>query len=166
MWIVSYHTLNRLLTRFEGAHCAQWDSNFAFKDLNNVSETEDREFCSHIEDFTNTTAYDDIEKKVASFNGIISWAEHFVPILLAFYIGSWSDHWGRKPFLAVCMLGRVIGAGFSLLNAVYLDEWNRWRRFYKSFIVTIQVQVKNPSLKYKVRTLKDFFFSEFQAKKC
>ena len=96
-----------------------------FKDLNNVSETEDREFCSHIEDFTNTTAYDDIEKKVASFNGIISWAEHFVPILLAFYIGSWSDHWGRKPFLAVCMLGRVIGAGFSLLNAVYLDEWNR-----------------------------------------
>ena len=49
-----------------------------------------------------------------------------MPILLSFYIGSWSDHFGRKPFLALCMGGRLIGAFFNLLNAIFLDEWNRW----------------------------------------
>ena len=36
-----------------------------------------------------------------SFNNIIAMTEHFVPILLSFYIGSWSDKFGRKVFLVV-----------------------------------------------------------------
>ena len=30
-------------------------------------------------------------KQVVSFNNILSMTEHFVPILLSFYIGAWSD---------------------------------------------------------------------------
>ena len=33
---------------------------------------------------------------------------------------------GRKPFLALCMVGKLGGAVFNLLNAIYLEEWSRW----------------------------------------
>jgi len=61
-----------------------------------------------------------------SFNTIITYAEHLVPILLAFYIGSWSDHFGRKIFLGMCMTGKILQALANLLNAIYLSSWNRW----------------------------------------
>ena len=54
------------------------------------------EFCSNIENNTETEAYDAVEKEVVSFNNIISLAENLIPILFSFYIGSWSDRFGRK----------------------------------------------------------------------
>ena len=32
----------------------------------------------------------------------------------------------RKPFLAVCMAGKILGAIFNLLNAIFLNSWSRW----------------------------------------
>ena len=63
---------------------------------------------------------------MVSFKAIRSWTEHLIPILLSFYIGSWSDHFGRKPFLAFCMIGKLGGALMNLLNAIYLEQWDRW----------------------------------------
>ena len=54
------------------------------------------DFCSNIENHTDTGAYDAVEKEVVSFNNIISLAENLIPILFSFYIGSWSDRFGRK----------------------------------------------------------------------
>ena len=54
------------------------------------------EFCANIENNTHTAAYDGVEKEVVSFNNIISLAENLIPILFSFYIGSWSDRFGRK----------------------------------------------------------------------
>ena len=85
-------------------------------------ETESDEFCANIEEYTNTTNYDMVEEKVVNFNNVITLSEHLVPILLSFYIGSWSDHYGRIPFLAFCMSGKVAGAVFNLLNAIYLSK--------------------------------------------
>ena len=62
-----------------------------------------------------------------SFNQIFSWTENTVPILLAFYIGSLSDQYGRLPFLALCMMGKLAGSFFNLLNAIYLDSWSRYK---------------------------------------
>ena len=36
------------------------------------------------------------------------------------------DSYFRKPFLAVCMAGKIVGAIFNLLNAIFLDSWSRW----------------------------------------
>jgi hypothetical protein len=44
---------------------------------------------------------------VVSFSRILSTAEHLVPILLSFYLGSWSDIYGRIPFIAINMTGKV-----------------------------------------------------------
>ena len=49
-----------------------------------------------------------------------------MPILLSFYIGAWSDRFGRKPFLAVCMAGKLLGGVGMLLAGVYLEKMNRW----------------------------------------
>ena len=54
------------------------------------------EFCSNIENHTDTAEYDAVEKEVVSFNNVISLAENLIPILFSFYIGSWSDRFGRK----------------------------------------------------------------------
>jgi hypothetical protein len=45
--------------------------------------------------------------QVASFSRVMSIAEHLIPILLSFYLGSWSDIYGRIPFIAVSMTGKV-----------------------------------------------------------
>jgi len=84
------------------------------------------EYCHNIENHTDDALYDDIEKEVVSFNNVIALTEHFVPILLSFYIGSWSDKFGRKPFLALCMAGKICGAISNFLAAVFLDGLNRW----------------------------------------
>ena len=61
-----------------------------------------------------------------SFNSIIAITNNVVPILLSFYLGSWSDQFGRLPFLAIYMIGRILAALANFLNAVYLDEWGKW----------------------------------------
>ena len=63
----------------------------------------------------------------------MSLTEHFVPILLSFYIGAWSDRkdgkikkqmfkrlfrFGRKPFLALCMAGKLLGATGNFLGGM------------------------------------------------
>ena len=64
--------------------------------------------------------------QVVSFNNIIAITNNVVPILLSFYLGSWSDQLGRLPFLAIYMLGRTLAGLANFLNAVYLEEWGRW----------------------------------------
>ena len=64
--------------------------------------------------------------QVISFNSIIAITNNVVPILLSFYLGSWSDQFGRLPFLAIYMIGRILAALANFLNAVYLDEWGKW----------------------------------------
>ena len=49
------------------------------------------EFCANIEAHQDSAVYGEIEAESVSFNSIISWTENTVPILLALYIGSWSD---------------------------------------------------------------------------
>ena len=63
---------------------------------------------------------------MSSFYNYISLAEHFVPILMSFYLGSWSDHWGRKPFIYMTMTGMLLSSMMNLMNAIFLKEWDKW----------------------------------------
>jgi len=45
--------------------------------------------------------------QMVSFFRVLSLGEHLLPILLSFYLGSWSDIYGRIPFLAINMTGKV-----------------------------------------------------------
>jgi len=92
------------------------------EDKYNVSD----DFCTNIEEHTNTTQYSDIEAEMSSFYNYISLAEHAVPILLSFYLGSWSDHQGRKPFIYICMTGMLLSSVMNMMSAIYLQEWDKW----------------------------------------
>ena len=61
-----------------------------------------------------------------SFKNVIALTEHIIPILLSFYIGSWSDRFGRKPFLALSMIGRTLGAVGNLIAGIWLDKISKW----------------------------------------
>ena len=63
---------------------------------------------------------------MSNFYNYISLAEHLVPIFLSFYLGSWSDHQGRKPFIYISMTGFLLSAVMNMLNAIYLKEWDKW----------------------------------------
>ena len=63
---------------------------------------------------------------MSNFYNYISLAEHLIPIFISFYLGSWSDHWGRKPFIYMSMSGMMLSAVMNLLNVIYLREWNKW----------------------------------------
>ena len=52
--------------------------------------------------------------------------ENFAPLILSFYVGSWSDRFGRKPFLFVCMLCKTLSAGGNLLAGLFMDGFDRW----------------------------------------
>ena len=80
--------------------------------------------------------------QVVSFNQVISLTENFIPIFFSFYIGSWSDKFGRKVssishdlpsstfpsqvFIVLCMFGKVVASVANLFGGVYLDGMNRW----------------------------------------
>ena len=42
--------------------------------------------------------------QVVSFNQVISLTENFIPIFFSFYIGSWSDKFGRKVLITIITL--------------------------------------------------------------
>ena len=105
-----------------------------------------KEYCANIEEHTNDTIYDDIErevntslshnwilrvfryffKQVVNFNNARSLTENFVPVIIAFYIGSWSDKYGRKPFMFLFMTGTFIDLIGTLLSGIFLDEINKY----------------------------------------
>ena len=64
--------------------------------------------------------------QVVSFNNVIAITNNVIPILLSFYLGSWSDQFGRLPFLGLYMIGRTLSALANFLNAVYLKELGKW----------------------------------------
>ena len=102
------------------------------------------EFCSNIEEHTNESIYSEVEEevktmniylyslhirvyfKMVDFNNAISITDNFIPILLAFYIGSWSDKFGRKPFIALFMAGKLVGLLGTLLAGVFLEKLSKW----------------------------------------
>ncbi|XP_023322692.1 uncharacterized protein LOC111697052 isoform X2 [Eurytemora carolleeae] len=84
------------------------------------------EYCRHFEEHKNESTYNEIESEVVYFNNIITYAEYFLPVIISFYIGSWSDIFGRKGFIALCVAAKTLAAFFNLLNAIFLSSWNRW----------------------------------------
>ena len=63
---------------------------------------------------------------MSSFYNYISLAEHLIPIFISFYLGSWSDHYGRKPFIYISMSGFLFSSVMNLMNVIYLKDWDKW----------------------------------------
>ena len=103
-----------------------------------------KEYCANIEQHTNDSIYSEIENEVIyyssllyssfgdpiiqviNFNNAKSLTENFVPILIAFYIGSWSDKYGRKPFIFLFLAGTFIDLIGTLLSGIFLDEISKY----------------------------------------
>ena len=48
--------------------------------------------------------------QVVSFNQVLAATENLVPILISFYIGSLSDKFGRRRFMAFCFGCKVVAS--------------------------------------------------------
>lgn len=58
--------------------------------------------------------------KFHQWNGI---ASHVLPIILAFFIGNWSDRRGRKSLLLLGLFGKLIYSFMIVINTV-MPSWN------------------------------------------
>ena len=120
-------------------HTLGWvNSKYVLEEKFNLSAN----YCSHIEEHTNDTIYAEIEKEVifleinqklpfaviqvVNFSNIISLSENLVPIFLSFYIGSWSDKFGRIPFIALFMVGTLLRLVGTLCAGIFLEEMTKW----------------------------------------
>lgn len=63
---------------------------------------------------------------MVNFNNARSLTQNFVPVIIAFYIGSWSDKYGRKPFMFLFLAGTFIDLIGTLLSGIFLDEINKY----------------------------------------
>ena len=64
--------------------------------------------------------------QVVSFNQVLAATENLVPILISFYIGSLSDKFGRRRFMAFCFGCKVVASAANLLGGVFLEKMNRY----------------------------------------
>ncbi|XP_056640546.1 proton-coupled folate transporter [Diorhabda sublineata] len=64
----------------------------------------------------------EVQKTVAKFHIYNNIAGHFVPIVLAFFIGSWSDKRGRKSPLLIGLFGKLFFSLMIIVNS-YKKEW-------------------------------------------
>jgi hypothetical protein len=68
--------------------------------------------------------------QVEDFYRVLSLAQSIIPMVLAFYIGSWSDHYGRIPFIAagvICQVRRLTSNLQYILfvkSIQYMKKWN------------------------------------------
>ncbi len=46
--------------------------------------------------------------QMTKFFWILSLMEQLLPIIISFHLGSWSDTYGRIPFIAINMIGKVV----------------------------------------------------------
>ena len=67
--------------------------------------------------------------QVVSFNQVLAATENLVPILISFYIGSLSDKFGRRRFMAFCFGCKVVASAANLLGGVFLEKMNRYPTF-------------------------------------
>jgi len=80
----------------------------------------DTETCDDIE--SHPSVEDEVETKVSELNMITSMLSALPCILVALFIGPWSDRNGRKPVMLIPMVGYILSTLYWLLN-IYYFHW-------------------------------------------
>lgn len=78
------------------------------------------EICRNLE--TNADIKAEVQKTVASFQQWNNILGHIVPIILALFLGSWSDRRGRKLPLIIGLIGKLYYSLMIIVNA-YQPLW-------------------------------------------
>eukprot|EP00092_Neocalanus_flemingeri_P016667 GFUD01018030.1.p1 GENE.GFUD01018030.1~~GFUD01018030.1.p1 ORF type:complete len:510 (-),score=61.02 GFUD01018030.1:1014-2492(-) len=78
------------------------------------------EVCAKIDNFPE--AEDDVQTKVSEFNMAFSMLSALPSIVLALFIGPWSDKNGRKPVMLLPLMGYIVSTFVWVLNVYYM-EW-------------------------------------------
>jgi len=76
-----------------------------------------------------------VQNEVAQYKVWVNLVDHLFPILCSFFLGSWSDHFGRKLLLYIYFGMKLLEGGFLFLNAYFMD----WPKEYMLFTVHLPV---------------------------
>jgi MFS family permease len=79
--------------------------------------------CSHLDAQPNQNAQNAVQKLAAKYNMYNSLFGYVVPVLVALFIGNWTDKYGRKSMIVFCFFTSVVQQVGLLLNIIYM-EWN------------------------------------------
>ena len=76
--------------------------------------------CTHIDDYD--VEDDAVQTQVTKFNMYSSILSAIPGMILALFIGPWSDRNGRKPIMIIPMIGYILSTIFTLIN-IYFRQW-------------------------------------------
>lgn len=75
------------------------------------------EICRNIENASYVDIKKEVQVTVSNFHQLNSILGHIVPIILAFYMGAWSDKRGRKIPLVMGLVGKLIYSSMIIVNS-------------------------------------------------
>merc|ERR1711892_1050079 len=62
-----------------------------------------------------------VQNEVAQYHVYVTIITHVFPFLAAFYVGSWSDSWGRKWFMYIGYITWILCGAIHLINVYFMD---------------------------------------------
>lgn len=81
-----------------------------------------KEICDNLTAADHKQFQKEVQLKVSTFHQYENIASHFVPVLLAFFLGPWSDKVGRKLPLLLGLIGNFIYSTMIVVNA-FMEKW-------------------------------------------
>jgi len=87
-----------------------------------------------------------VQSEVAQYKVYESIVDHLFPILCSFFLGSWSDTFGRKILLYIYFVFRMVEGSMLLLNAYFIE----WPKEYLLFSVCLPVALSGGGLAYSM----------------
>ena len=87
-----------------------------------------------------------VQNTVAQFNVYESIVDHLFPIICSFFLGSWSDNFGRKWLLYFYFLIRMVEGSSMMLNAFFMD----WPKEFLLFTVNLPVALSGGHITFSM----------------
>jgi len=87
-----------------------------------------------------------VQNEVAQFSVYESIVNHVFPIICSFFLGSWSDTFGRKWLLYVYFFFRLIESTSMILNAYFME----WPKEFLLFSVNLPVAISGGHITFSM----------------
>lgn len=103
-----------------------------------------QEICDNLVDWKENNTL--VQNEVAQFKVYESIVDHIFPIICSFFLGSWSDSFGRKWLLYLYFLICLIQNGSMMLNAYFMD----WPKEFLLFSVNLPVALSGGHITFSM----------------
>ena len=102
--------------------------------------------CNNLLEDANSVANTDVQNEVAQFKVYESIVDHVFPVICSFFLGSWSDTFGRKWLLYAYFFFCMVHTSGLMLNSAFMS----WPKEYLLFSVNLPVALSGGHITFSM----------------